>query len=359
MRELKDNAIICFLLAIAAVFGVCALKGVSDQADASPTSDAGRANISVSARHTLTAQKIDQLHVGQRVWVERPETTRDESIGDDVDPATWRKLVLRSQKRDGSIADIELLRPETWLVDNEAAVGGQVYVKVPECGIDSWAEVLDIQPCPQIQSGPGRVVTGTFHHSAHNVVDVFVQGQDKPIGATGNHPFWSQDRQDFVRADQLREGERLRTLEGLAQVVAVIPRAGPEPVFNLEVQVDHVYHVASSGILVHNGTPCPLPPGNQFVDLSTPARRTHILDGDATGGGHSFGTGIPGKTEFPQSWSDDRIMHAISDIATDPSLIPAAGRGGRSIVEGIRDGVRIRVVLDPDESIVTGFPLDR
>jgi len=28
-------------------------------------------------------------------------------------------------------------------------------------------------------------------------------------------------------------------------------------------------------------------------------RRTHILDGDETGGGHRHGTGKPGKTEFP------------------------------------------------------------
>jgi hypothetical protein len=30
-------------------------------------------------------------------------------------------------------------------------------------------------------------------------------------------------------------------------------------------------------------------------------RAAHILDGDATGGGHRHGTGVPGKTESPAS----------------------------------------------------------
>ena len=30
-----------------------------------------------------------------------------------------------------------------------------------------------------------------------------------------------------------------------------------------------------------------------------PERAMHILDGDATGGGHRYGAGKPGKTEFP------------------------------------------------------------
>ncbi len=76
-----------------------------------------------------------------------------------------------------------------------------------------------------------------------------------------------------------------------------------------------------------------------FVDLASPQRRRHILDGDATGGGHRFGTGNPGKSEFPHGWSDDKIMHEISDIATDPNAARKSGRGGRTIAEGTRDGL--------------------
>lgn len=92
------------------------------------------------------------------------------------------------------------------------------------------------------------------------------------------------------------------------------------------------------------------------VNLVSPARRRHILEGDATGGGHRPGLGKPGKSEFPQGWSDDRIMHEISDVATDPASIRSSGRGGRTVVEGTRDGVRIKVILEKDGSLVTGFP---
>ena len=88
------------------------------------------------------------------------------------------------------------------------------------------------------------------------MIDVHVEGLAKPIGSTPNPPFWSEDKQDFVRADELKVGEKLRQADGsLASVVRLIPRAGTHDVFNLEVQVDHTYHVSASGVLVHNGTP--------------------------------------------------------------------------------------------------------
>ncbi|WP_323652438.1 RHS repeat-associated core domain-containing protein, partial [Pectobacterium parmentieri] len=101
---------------------------------------------------------------------------------------------------------------------------------------------------------------------------------------------------------------------------------------------------------------CEQPNQPETVDLASPKRRQHILDGDATGGGHRPGTGIPGKSEFPQGWSDDKIMHEISDIATDPSLEPTIGRGGRLVTNGTRDGIDIRVIQEKNGDIVSGFP---
>lgn len=92
------------------------------------------------------------------------------------------------------------------------------------------------------------------------------------------------------------------------------------------------------------------------VDLSSAKRRKHILDGDSTGGGHRPGTGKPGKSEFPQGWSDDKIMHEISDIATDPNALVKNGRGGRTIAEGTREGIDIRVIQDKSGDIISGFP---
>lgn len=43
-------------------------------------------------------------------------------------------------------------------------------------------------------------------------------------------------------------------------------------------------------------------------------------------------------------------------IATDPNASRARGRGGRTVVEGVRDGIDIRVIVGKDGEIITGFP---
>src|SRR5580700_1402613 len=51
----------------------------------------------------------------------------------------------------------------------------------------------------------------------------------------------------------------------------------------------------------------------------TPERNTHILDGDETGGGgHRHGVGKPGKTEFPASWDDAKIINTAVNVACGP-----------------------------------------
>lgn len=91
----------------------------------------------------------------------------------------------------------------------------------------------------------------------------------------------------------------------------------------------------------------------------SPQRRRHILDGDATGGGHRPGLGLPGKSEFPRGWSDDRIIAAILDVANDPNSRRRAEADGRTVVTGTRDGVEMRVVVGRDgRSVVTGYPVN-
>jgi hypothetical protein len=101
--------------------------------------------------------------------------------------------------------------------------------------------------------------------------------------------------------------------------------------------------------------------GDDAVDLASASRRSHILDGEVRpngsfGGGHRPGTGFPNKSEFPAGWSDDKIMHSISDIATDPSLIWRAGNNpGDFFVNGTRDGIDIEVLIRNNQ-IWTGYP---
>ena len=91
----------------------------------------------------------------------------------------------------------------------------------------------------------------------------------------------------------------------------------------------------------------------------SPERTTHILDGDETsnGGGHRHGTGNPGKTEFPASWDDKKIIDTVVDVAHRPDLPPKhQERNDRWVVRGTRDDVEVVVVMERDGGIWTSWP---
>jgi hypothetical protein len=91
-------------------------------------------------------------------------------------------------------------------------------------------------------------------------------------------------------------------------------------------------------------------------NLVSAAKASHILFGDATGGGHLW-PGRAGKTPFPRSWSPDHVLEVISDIATDPSALIVSQVGGRTVLLGARAGVTIIVVTD-GRDIITGYPVN-
>ncbi len=170
-----------------------------------------------------------------------------------------RCLKLVAPKHAGGWAYVELLRPVWWLEERNAQVGGRIDIKVPECGIDGHAKLLYIGACPPSEHDPTgrrRVITGTFHHHAAEILDLKLANLTEPIGTTLAHPFWSEDRQDFITAGNLRAGETLRIFGSTTGVTSITPRASPEAVYNLEVHLDHVYHVTGNGVLVHNAIQC-------------------------------------------------------------------------------------------------------
>ncbi|MGY4098711.1 WXG100-like domain-containing protein [Nocardia sp. R16R-3T] len=92
-------------------------------------------------------------------------------------------------------------------------------------------------------------------------------------------------------------------------------------------------------------------------------RRTHILDGDATGGGHRHGTGKPGKTEFPADWDDDKIIEvtwAVAEAWSNPQLRESLdGRTGATHfwqLEDVHEGVHVVVRVGVDGRILTAWP---
>jgi hypothetical protein len=87
----------------------------------------------------------------------------------------------------------------------------------------------------------------------------------------------------------------------------------------------------------------------------TPQRRIHILDGDATGGGHGVGRGIPGKSEF--LLPDNAVIDDVVSIATDPPLTWVMQPNGNIRIEGYRFPHNITVILEGDGmTVVTAFP---
>jgi len=154
----------------------------------------------------------------------------------------------------GDRFDITLLRPIGWLESCNAQVGSSIHLVVSEQGLDGLADVLAIEPCPRISSGVGRVVTGTFTHVRGGILRIRLAGLAEPLGVTSNHSIYSADRLDFVPAGELRVGETLRNLDGDVRIESIEQLGSEERVYNLEIHGEHVFRVASSGLLVHNSS---------------------------------------------------------------------------------------------------------
>ncbi len=192
-------------------------------------------------------------------WVlaRNPEVADEErSEFEEVDYRQWRWVELELTKPDGDLLKVGLGRPIAWLVVNDITPGATTWLDLPEMGAVGYATVVSVAPCPDPGPKPHpdcRLVTGVFRHSSADCVNVHVAGLASPIGTTRNHRFWSEDRQAFVEAGDLHPGETLLTADGTpTSVLSIAPRPGLEPVYNLEVDVEHVYYVAADGILVHN-----------------------------------------------------------------------------------------------------------
>ena len=144
-----------------------------------------------------------------------------------------------------------------------------------------------------------------------------------------------------------------------AETVACTASGGACPVSSL---------VPAGGVAKAVGGAIASPAADDLVNLASQQRTQHILLGDATGGGHLW-PGAPGKTAFPSTWSKEQIMHNVSDLATDSTAawtqltgkagadFTASGKPVRWAVDGVRDGVPVRVIVEPrGEGIITAYP---
>ena len=69
------------------------------------------------------------------------------------------------------------------------------------------------------------------------------------------HPFWSVDRDAWVKAQDLNIGETLRTQNGTTTLSQRQTLENKTIVYNLEIYRDHNYLVSKDRLLVHNTCP--------------------------------------------------------------------------------------------------------
>lgn len=294
-RSTKHRMGTCWLaawLVLAGFFLIRATRGTAVESSAATRSakisELASGGISGPAGRRNT-RNIEAIQVGERVITDLPAELRELAVGtetdqpwwdtEDVDPTTWRRIEL--EVNDGnSRFEIVLLRPDRWIDEREAAVGGSVHLVIPEQGIDGPATVRAIGACPSIRPGRGRVVTGTITHVRGGILDIHVVGQAAPLGVTENHLIYCVNRREFVHAGTLTAGDTLRHLHGESKVQAIQPRQGEERVYNLEIHGEHVYRVTGLGLLVHN-TSAPKP---VYIDPTRfPEAAKNVSDAQAQG----------------------------------------------------------------------------
>ena len=237
-------------------FGAAYFTGNSTSPTGSSVTVAATSSQPSSPQKYVT-QKIRDLQVCTWVLADNPETEGIEGIDySQLDPTDYRILRVRMVKPDGSLLHVDMLHSLLWMEYENAYRGNFIDLSYPELGIDGKAAVLEVRECSGFPPRPSPkhcLVTSKFEHEAANVLDLHIEGLHAPIGVTANHPIWSEDRKDFVQAGALRVNETLLGADGsTTKVLNLVARSSFEPVYNLEVDGEHVYYVSASGLLVHN-----------------------------------------------------------------------------------------------------------
>lgn len=206
---------------------------------------------------------IEQIGLGEAVFSTRDPwglspsgIAADPDSAQAIDPAEWRRISFETINAAGSRVTGELLRPVGWVDAAGAKAGETLSIDFHELSLAAPVCVRSIEACPPVKpTSPGsEAVTGVFKTEATPIVRVRLFGSETPIGATKGHPFFVHDTGEWVPAGELKQGQRVRTLDGYASVVSVEDRGETTTVYNLEVRRSHTYYAGASRAWVHN--PC-------------------------------------------------------------------------------------------------------
>ncbi len=180
---------------------------------------------------------------------------------------------------------------------------------------------------------------------------------DATSASAGEADTWSRQ----VEATQLTD-----MIGGLAQAVGTARQSAVDA--KDAVEKEHQEAVAWGTRNTGGPTAPPARMANRWPGYPTLAAvplswsdRMHILYGDELNprsGGHLYGVNRPGKTEFPRDWDEGMIAREVADVARRPDRTPVEQFNGTWVASGVRRGVRIEVVVRPDGTVITGYPVD-
>lgn len=203
-------------------------------------------------------EPIDCLALGREITSQRDPQPSPAGQGAELSPGVDAISLVRLRycHADGSATTMEVLRPTKLIAALRLAAGCRMPVSLPEMGFAGDVEVLAIEAyCGPINLDV-PTVTGRFVTDSAEIVNVYLEGYEHPIGVTPKHPVFSADRQTWVAAAGLEPGERLTTTHGVAVVARVQHCAERFKVYNIEVSQNHTYFVGDAQVWAHN--PCEL-----------------------------------------------------------------------------------------------------
>ena len=204
----------------------------------------------------LVPVDIETVRLGMRGAGQNPLSWQ---VSNDAEPTpeTHREVRFEMLKPSGKRLWMRFIWPLEQIAASGASPGKSIHFDPEEMGVHGMATCTFVGPCPDIQGGPGNVVTGLFEHETDpgsKIYTIDLADGSSIAGVTGEHPIWSETDGDFVAAEHLRPGTMLLTRAGPVSIESITDRtARPgERVYNLQIHGQHVYQVTASGVLVHH-----------------------------------------------------------------------------------------------------------
>jgi hypothetical protein len=173
----------------------------------------------------------------------------------------------------------------------------------------------------------GTIAAVLVHHDTNRYdLTVRAHGRTAVIHTTSNHPFWDAHLHQWIPADHLKSGERLKTPDG--QVAVVEGGSAPADhdgwMWDLTVPGDHDFYVEPATVLPPvRAVPVAVPVlvhncGDGAPGYSTRTERAGDLPGKYTQG---QSTREPASQWYHEMLSNDELLHSINNADEGEGIV--------------------------------------